>query len=270
MGRLVVEKLKQRMEAQDLIALVRSPEKATDLGIAARAFDYAKPETLAVGLQDIDHLMFISGSEIGKRAEQHRAVIEAAQQAGVKAVVYTSLLHADTSSLILAGEHLETEAMLKESGIPHTILRNGWYTENHYASIATSLQVGTLYGSAGQGKISSATREDYAEAAAVVLARGDHKGEIIELAGDQDYTLAELAQEISRQAHREIPYVDLPEARYAEVLSSHGLPAAFARAVASFDVGASQGALFHEGKELSQLIGRPTTSLGEAVKQALA
>jgi len=270
LGRLAVAKLKQRIDAGNLVALVRSPEKAADLGIEARAFDYTRPETLAEELKGIDHLLLISGSEVGQRRAQHKNIIEAAQKAGVKWIVYTSLLHADTSTLSLAGEHMETEKLLKESGIPHTILRNGWYTENYTGSVPGAVAGGGLAGSAGDGKISSATREDFAEAAAVVLTGEGHIGKVYELAGDEAYTLTDLAAEISKQTGKDISYNNLPEAEYAEVLSSFGIPAGLARALASFDTGASKGDLFDEGRVLSQLIGRPTTSLSDAVRKALS
>lgn len=270
LGRRVVEKLKQRADAGQLVALVRSPEKAADLGIAVQAFDYTRPETLAEGLKGIDHLLLISGNEIGQRKVQHQNIIEAAQKAGVKWIVYTSLLHADTSSLSLAGEHLETENLLAASGIPYTILRNGWYTENYTGSVPGALQAGAFAGSAGEGRISSATREDFAEAAAVVLSGEGHAGKVYELAGDEAYTLQELAAEVSKQTGRTIPYTNLPEEEYAGILASLGVPQPFAQALAGFDTGASKGDLYDEGKTLSQLIGRPTTPLSEAVRQVLA
>src|SRR5690606_20222290 len=128
LGRLVVEKLKQRVNAENLTALVRSPQKAADMGIEARVFDYTKPEILVDALQGIEYLLLISASEVGKRKVQHENVIKAAQQAGIQWIVYTSLLHADSSSLSLAEEHAATEEIIKSSGIPYTILRNGWYT----------------------------------------------------------------------------------------------------------------------------------------------
>ncbi len=269
LGRWAVEKLKQRLGGEQLIALVRTPEKAANLGIEVRPFDYTKAEQLAEGLKGVDHLLLISGNEIGQRAPQHRNIIEAAKKAEVKWIVYTSLLRADTTSLSLADEHVETENMLKDSGIPHTILRNGWYTENYTVSIPAALENGALVGSAGQGKISSATREDYAEAAAVVLSTQGHVGKVYELAGDESYTLDELAAELSRQVQREIPYKDLPEEQYAGILASAGIPEFYAKALASFDIDASNGALFDQGKELSKLISRETTSFSQAIKQAL-
>lgn len=270
LGRLIVEKLKQKVNAENLVALVRSPEKAADLGITARVFDYEKPETLTEGLQDIDHLLFISANEIGKREPQHRNVIDAAQKSGIKWIVYTSLLHADRSSLGLAPEHIATEFMLKESGIPHTVLRNGWYTENYTVSISGALENGAFVGSAGEGKISSATRDDFAEAAAVVLTNDGHVGKVYELAGDEHYTLKDLAEEISKQTGKDIPYNNLTEADFAGVLVSAGLPEGLAQVFASFDAGAEKNDLLDDGKVLSKLIGRPTTALADAVKNALA
>lgn len=269
LGRLVVEKLRKQVHAEDLVALVRSPEKAADLGIEARAFDYAKSGALADALKDIDHLLLISGSEVGQRKVQHENVIKAAQEAGVKWIVYTSLLHADTSSLSLAAEHVETEKLLKASGISHTTLRNGWYTENYTASVPGAVEAGAFIGSAGNGKVSSAAREDYAEAAAVVLTSDGHQGKVYELAGDVAYTLKDLAAEISSQTGKDIPYNNLPEEEYAGVLTSLGVPEGLAQAIAGWDIGASKNDLFDDNRVLSKLIGRPTTTMADTVKKAL-
>ena len=268
LGRLTIAKLKTLLPAGQIVALARSPEKA-DLGVEARTFDYDRPETLAPALAGVERLLLISSSEVGKRAPQHRAVIEAAKAAGVGEIVYTSLLHADRSPLSLAAEHVETEAALAESGIPHTILRNGWYAENYTGSIPTALQHGALIGAAGAGRVSGAARADYAEAAARVLAEGGHAGQTYELAADDAWTLADLAAEVSRQSGRDIPYVDLPEAEYAAALVKAGLPEGLAAAIAGWDAGAAQGALFDDGRALSRLIGRPTTPLADVVRAAL-
>lgn len=269
LGRLVVGKLKEKVSTDNIIALVRSPQKAADLGVEARQADYNKPETLGTALHGIDTLLLISGSEVGKRAAQHQNVIQAAKQAGVKWIVYTSILHADTSSISLAEEHRATEAALRDSGIPYTILRNGWYTENYTASIPGALAGGAFIGSAGEGKISSATRADFADAAVAVLTGEGHPGKIYELAGDEAYTLRDLAAEISRQTGKNIPYKNLPEADYAAALTSFGLPEGLAQAIAGWDVAASQGNLFDDNRQLSALIGRPTTPLPVAVADAL-
>lgn len=268
LGRLVVEKLKQKTNSENLIALVRSPAKAADLGIEARAFDYSKPETLTAPLQGIDYLLLISGAELGKRKTQHENVIKAALAANIKLIVYTSMLYADTSSLSLAPEHLATEDLLKASGIPYTILRNGWYTENYQNSISGAIDAGAFIGSAGEGKISSASREDYAEAAAVVLTSEGHQGKTYELAGDESFTLKDLAAEISRQTGKDIPYNNLPEEEYAGILKSAGLPEGLAQSIASWDIGASRGDLFNDSKVLSKLIGHPTTPFTDTVKKA--
>ncbi|MFD2238145.1 SDR family oxidoreductase [Aureimonas populi] len=269
LGRLVVEKLKQKTAASGIVALVRSPEKARDLGVEARAVDYASPETLDTALTGVDTLLLISSNEIGQRAVQHKNVIDAAKKAGVKRIVYTSLLHADTSPLNLAGEHRQTEADLKASGVAYTILRNGWYSENYTGSIGGAVAGGAFIGSAGEGRISAAPRADYAEAAVAVLTGAGHEGKTYELAGDTAWTLSDLAAEISRQTGKDIPYKNLPEADYAAALASHGVPEGFAASIASWDAGVSQGALFDDAKQLSALIGRPTTPLSVPVAAAL-
>jgi len=269
LGRLVIQKLKQKVPASDIVALVRNPAKASDLGVAVREADYDRPETLGPALKGIDTLMFISASEIGKRLAQHRNVIAAAKKAGVKRIVYTSLLHADKSPINLASEHLPTENEIKASGIPYTILRNGWYTENYTGSIGGALAGGAFLGSAGSGRISSAARSDYADAAVEAVAGKGHEGKTYELAGDSSWTLDDLAKEISRQTGKNIPYRNLPEAEYAKTLEGFGLPKPVAGAVASWDTGASQGGLFDESRQLSRLIGHPTTPMPDTVRDAL-
>ena len=269
LGRLVIAALKKQASPGEVIALARNPATAQGPGVPARAADYSQPATLDAALQGIDTLLLVSSSEIGQRTAQHRNVIEAARRAGVGRLVYTSLLHADSSPISLAAEHVETEVALKASGIAYTILRNGWYTENYTGSVAGALAGGAFIGSAGDGRISAATRADFADAAAAVLTGSGHEGRTYELAGDTSFSLAELAAEISRQTARALPYVNLPEAEYAATLAGFGLPEFLAKRLAAWDVDASRGALFDEGRELSRLIGRPTTSLAEAVAAAL-
>ena len=271
LGRYVVNKLKSKIPAGNIVAIVRAPGKASDLGVAARVADYSKPDTLERALFGVETLLLISSNEIGQRSVQHRNVIDAAKKANVQWIVYTSLLHAETSAIkALSGEHLDTEADLKASGLPYTILRNGWYSENYTASVRGAIDGGAFLGCADGAKISSAARADYAEAAVVVLTSEGHKGKTYELAGDKAYTLSELAAEISRQSGKNIPYKNLSEVDYAAALASFGLPAPLARAIASFDTGAAQGALFDDGQQLSILIGRPTTPIATSVAEALA
>ena len=270
LGRLVVKGLQAKVQLADIVALVRTPGRAAELGVAAREADYARPETLDRAFAGIHTLLLISTSELGeRRAAQHHSVIEAAKRAGIQRIVYTSLLHADTSPLSLADGHRGTEAELKASGIPTTLLRNGWYTENYTASVAAALAGGAFLGCAGNGRISSAVRSDYAEAAVAVLSSGGHDGRTYELAGDEAYTLSDLAAEISRQSGKTIAYKDLTETEYAAALTGLGLPDVLARAYAGYDAGAAQGALFDDSRQLSALIGRPTTPLATAVAEAI-
>ena len=272
LGRLVIGSLLKKMPASEIIAAVRNGEKARDLaakGVHVRIADYDQPQAWDGALKGAEKVLLISSSEIGQRARQHRSVIDAAKRAGVKLLVYTSVLHADTSVLGLAAEHRETEAAIRASGLPHTLLRNGWYTENYMAGIPAALSLGALYGCAGQGRIASAARSDFAEAAAAVLTADGQAGKVYELAGDRAYTMAELAAEISRQTGRSIKYVDLPEADFREALIKAGLPEAVASLVADSGTGASKGALFDESRDLARLINRPTTPLALSVTAAL-
>ncbi|QJR37701.1 SDR family oxidoreductase [Gemmatimonas groenlandica] len=269
LGRLVIQQLVARNTGTQVVALARSLEKAADLGVAARVADYEQPDTLDAALAGVDTLLLISSNEIGKRASQHAAVVSAASRAGVKRLVYTSLLNADTSPIDLAEEHRATEAAIQASGIPFTILRNGWYTENYTGSIGGALAGGAIMGSAGDGRVSGATREDFAAAAVAVLLGTGHLGKTYELAGDHAFTLRELAAELSKQAGKDIPYRDLAAADYAAALAGFGVPEGIARAIAGWDVDASVGALYDNGEQLSRLIGRPTTPLSTAVAAAL-
>lgn len=270
LGTLVVNELKKKGYEKDIIALVRNVEKAKDLGIEARAFDYNKADTLQASLSGIDTLLLISGSEIGQRTQQHINVIEAAKKAGVKHFIYTSLLHADKSSLSLGLEHAATEEALKKSGIPYTILRNGWYTENYLGSVPSALQFNAMIGSAGEGKIASASRQDYAEAAVAVILGQGHENKTYELAGDEAYTLADFAAELSKLTGKNIPYQNMPVAEYSKILASTGMPQMYADAIAGFDAGAANNDLYHDGKDLSKLIGRKTTPLTSTLKAALS
>lgn len=269
LGSQVVEQLKSRVSNENIVALVRDTEKAANLGVETREFDYSRPDNLSKALNGIDRLLLISGTEFGQRSAQHKNVINAAKEAGVKWIVYTSVLHADTSHLNLAAEHVETEEILTNSGIEFTILRNGWYSENYTASVPGAVGGGAFLGSAKDGKISSAARADYAEAAAIVIANETHKGEVYELAGDDFYTLTDLAAMISEQTGKNIPYNNLPEEEYANILKNIGLPEGLAIGLASWDVSASRGALFDNSRTLSSILGRPTTPISESVKVAL-
>lgn len=269
LGTIVIKELKKRIPTDEIVALVRSPEKASNLGVETRKFDYNNRDGLTESLKGIDRLLLISSNEIGQRAKQHLNVIEAAWENGVKWIVYTSLLHADKSSLSLATEHHTTEQAIIDSGIDYTILRNGWYTENYANSIKGAVDGGAYIGSASNGRISSASRADYAEAAAVVITNESHKGKIYELAGDDSYTLHDLAAEVSKQSGKKIPYKNLTEGEYIDALKSFNVPGPLAEAIAGWDVSASNDDLYDDSHQLSLIIGRPTTPLSESVREAL-
>lgn len=269
LGRLTVEALKMRVGPRKIVAAVREPSRAHDLHVRAVEADYARPETLIPAFAGAETLLLISSNVLGHRVSQHRNVIRAAEAAGVTRLVYTSLLRADVSPLSLAEDHRQTEADIRASSLVYTILRNSWYSENYTGSIHAALERGEIEGSAGGGKISSALRADYAEAAAVIVAGDDHGGKTYEFAGDEAYTLTELAAEVSRQTGREIRYRDMPVCEYAVKLQARGVPSGFAEALASWDAAAAKGALFDDGRQLSAIIGRPTSGLAAAVSLAL-
>lgn len=266
LGRLAFAALKAR--GASAIALARAPAKAADLGVETRAFDYTRPD--AAALQGVDLLVLISSSDFNDREGQHRAVIEAAKAAGVGHIVYTSILKGDASPMLMAEDHKGTEALLKASGIAHTLLRNGWYTENFTGALPASVAHGAMVGSAGTGRISGAARKDYAEAIAAVVTDPAKLGKTYELAGDTAFTLPEMAAEVSAIAGKTVPYHSLPKADYAKILEGFGLPAGFAQVLADSDDQASRGALFDDSRSLSALIGRPTTPMAESVAAALA
>jgi len=269
LGHLVLQNLLKTTAASQIVAIVRNPAKAEALsqqGIVVRQADYTDEAAFTAALQGVDKLLLISSSEVGQRTPQHRNVIHAAKAAGVKFIAYTSLLHADKSPLGLHVEHVETEKMLADSGIPYALLRNGWYTENYLASAPPALEHGVFIGAAGDGKIASATRADYAEAAAHVIAEEGHAGKVYELAGDEAWTLSELAAALSKQSGKNVVYQNLSEADFAAALKSVGLPAGLADMLADSDVGAAKGGLFDDSRTLSTLIGRPTTPIHDSIR----
>lgn len=273
LGRLVLEDLLARgAPAGGIVAAVRTPAKAADLaalGVQIREADYDRPETLSAALAGADRLLLISGSEVGQRVPQHRNVVEAAVAAGVGLIGYTSVLNADTTGIGLAAEHRATERLIRESGLPFVLLRNGWYIENYTSNLAPALQHGAILGSAGDGRISAATRADYAAAAAAVIRGEGHEGRVYELGGAPAFTMAELAAEVSAQSGQEIAYRDLPAEEYQAALVAAGLPEPVAAMLVDWDLGVARGDLFTASDDLSRLIGRPTTSLATAVAAAL-
>ncbi|EOG5373580.1 SDR family oxidoreductase [Cronobacter turicensis] len=272
LGLRVIDTLLNTVAAQEIVAIVRNPAKAATLsakGVQVRAADYGDVAALTAALAGVEKLLLISSSEVGQRAPQHRNVIDAAKTAGVKLIAYTSLLHADRSPLGLADEHAATEKMLADAGIPYVLLRNGWYTENYLASVPPALEHGVFIGSAGDGKIASASRQDYAEAAAKVLTLDNQAGRVYELAGDNAWTLRDLTALLSKETGKTVAYQNLSEADFAAALAGAGLPEGFAKLLADSDIGASKGGLFDDSRQLSALIGRPTTSLETSLRESL-
>jgi NAD(P)H dehydrogenase (quinone) len=271
-GRLVVAALLEKIPPTQIVGVVRNVSAARDLaerGIELRAASYENVPALDAALTGATKVLLISSSEVGHRAQQHHNVIEAAKRAGVKLLAYTSILHADKNAMALATEHLTTEKEIRASGLPYALLRNSWYTENYTGRIAAALQTGTVLGAAKSGRISAAARADYAAAAAAVLTSAENQaGKVYELAGDNAFTVADYAAEIAKQSGKSIVYQDMPEAQYKAALIANGLPEPYAAALADSDAKIAEGVLYDASKQLSKLIGRPTTTLVQSVAAA--
>ncbi|MEU6625306.1 SDR family oxidoreductase [Streptomyces litmocidini] len=275
LGRLVVDALLETVPAESVVAVVRDKAKAADLaerGVELRVADYGRPETLAEVFEAGDRVLLISGSEVGQRVAQHRAVIDAAKAAGVAQLAYTGVLGGPEADFTLADEHKATEELILASGLPYTFLRNGWYSENYTANLAPVLAHGAVVASAGEGRVASASRADYAAAAAAVLTgpAEEHLNRTYELSGDTAWSFAEYAAEVAARSGREITYSDVPAATHLEILTGAGVPRPFAEILVDVDRAVAGGALALRTGDLARLIGRPTTPIAVSIEEALA
>ncbi|WP_404381574.1 SDR family oxidoreductase [Knoellia locipacati] len=274
LGRLAIDALLARGVApRDIAAFVRDKAKASDLaerGVHVRVGSYEEAASLDAALLGIDRVLLVSGSEVGQRVAQHQNVIDAAVRADVELVAYTSIVRADSSPLALAVEHRATEEALAASGLPHVLLRNSWYVENYTAQAAQHVEHGVVLGAAGEGRVSAATRADFAEAAAAVITADGQAGQVYELGGDAAFTLDEYAAALSEQSGTAVAYRDLTVEDYAAALVQAGLPEGYAQVLAASDDGLKHGALLVETGDLSRLLGRPTTPLAQAIAAAVA
>lgn len=272
LGRIVVKQLLKHAPDQSIVAAARNPTNVADLvalGAEARALDYERPETLATAFRGATRVLLVSSNVIGERVRQHRAVVDAAVSASVSFIAYTSVLRAPTSLLGLAAEHKATEEYIAASKIPYAFLRNSWYTENYTENIAAALANGAFLGCAGSGRIAHASRADYAEAAAIVLAEGRQGPSTYELAGDERLTMAELASIVGEWAKKPIGYVNVSPEKHREVLLGAGLPQAYADLLVDSDQGIEQGALDDTTGELRALLRRPTLTLRQVLENTV-
>lgn len=272
-GRLTVESLLQRgVPAREIVATGRRLDRLKDLadrGVTVRAADYADPASLRAAFEGATRLLLVSGSDPGVRVEHHRNVIEAARRNSVSMLAYTSIVNAPASTMRMARDHQASEALLAQSGLPFVLLRNSWYIENYTARLAAVLEQGAIFGSAGEGRVSAATRAEYAQAAAAVLTGDGHQDRAYELGGDMAFTLAELAAEIAAQSGTQVRYADLPEADYARALAENGVPQPYAETLADADQGLRRGELRTDSGDLRRLLGRPTIPFADAIAAAL-
>lgn len=273
LGRLVIDGLLERVPAGEIAAVVRDEAKAADLaarGVELRVADYNHPGSLKAAFGAGDKVLLISGSEVGRRAAQHQAVIDAAKEAGVALLAYTGVLGGPKADLKLADEHKYTEQAILDSGLPYVFLRNGWYSEVYTENMAQPLATGTVVGSAGEGRIASAARADYAAAAVAVLTGEGHENKAYELAGDVTYSPSEYAAELARQSGKPVSYANLPADQHLALLTGAGVPDGFAEILVDVDAAISRGLLAGPGPDLSRLIGRPTTPIADSIAAGLA
>lgn len=274
LGRLVVSSLLDRgADPASVVAIVRDPAKAADLaarGVQVREADYAQTDALRAALKGVDRLLLVSSSDVGQRVAHHVNVIDAAESAGVGLLAYTSVLNADTTSMLLAKDHQDTEQRLSTATVPVVLLRNGWYVENYTGQLDVTFEHG-LVGSGQDGRFDPAGRIDFAEAAAAVLVSDeDQGGRVYELAGDEAVTLADIAAAIGEASGRPVAYVDLPVDRYAEILAGAGLPTPFNEVIADSSAAIARGELASDSRDLTRLIGRPTTPVAEVIREIVA
>ncbi|MGF4046248.1 SDR family oxidoreductase [Paenarthrobacter nitroguajacolicus] len=273
-GRAAIDALLRRgVPAHQIVAVGRNPEKLAELsglGIATRVADYGDPAALKAAFADVEKLLFVSGTEVGTRLQQHRNVVDAAARAGVGLIAYTSVVKADTSTLMVAPDHKATEAYIRESGLPFVFLRNSWYMANYTDMAAAYVGTGEVLGAAGDGRVSAATHADYADAAAAVLSTSGHENTVYELGGDTAFTVGEYAQALSESSNRDVVYRDLSKGDYVAALGGFGFPADLAEVFADGDLGVARGDLLIDSGDLGRLIGRPTAKMRDAVADALS
>ncbi|WP_342563552.1 SDR family oxidoreductase [Paenibacillus sp. FSL R7-0345] len=267
-GSIVAEALLKTVSADSLVASVRNPEKAESLrsrGVDVRHGDFDQPETLDQAFAGVDRLLLVSADgDNDTRIRQHKAAVDAAVRAGVGFIAYTSVGHAESSSLFLAPVHKATEQFIRESGIPYAFLRNNWYLENEAGSIQAAAAGAPWLTSAGEGKVGWATRRDYAEAAAAVLTGEGHDNTVYELSG-KPLTQAELAAVAGGVLGKDIPVQQVDDETYASVMAGAGVPEAALPIVVAIQAAIREGALDIESGDLEKLLQRPQTPLSEGI-----
>ncbi|MGH3250344.1 MAG: SDR family oxidoreductase [Trebonia sp.] len=273
LGRLVVRHLLARVPADQVAVVVRDPARATHPaghGVEVRVADHDVPESLIGAFNAGDRVLLISGNQFGRRLAQHDAVIGAARAAEVALLAYTSILGGPAARFAVADDHHVTEKAIEDSGLPYTFLRNGWYTENYTGQLASVLARGAVIGTApADSRLATATRDDYAAAAAAVLARAGHENRIYELSGDTAWSLRDYVAEVSRQSGKDVTYQRLPADQYRRILADSGLPEAMLAVFTDTEDAIARGELATTTGELSRLIGRPTTPVATTITTEL-
>jgi NAD(P)H dehydrogenase (quinone) len=273
LGRMIIaDLLAAGVPADEITAVARSKEKAADLvarGVRLHVADYDRPETFAGAFRPEDRVLLISGTDVGRRAAQHAAVIDAAKAAGVAQLAYLGVFGGPKADFLLAGDHRETERMILDSGLPYTFLRNNWYSEMYVGDLPGTVERGAIVTNAPAGsRIATAPRTDDAAAAAVVMNEDGHLNKAYELGGDTAWSFEEFAEEVSRQTGTKVVHTSVTAAERQAILTGAGVPAAFAEILVDVDDAIGRGALASTPGDLSRLIGRPTTPIADSIAAA--
>jgi NAD(P)H dehydrogenase (quinone) len=270
LGSRIVQHLAKQLPAGSVVAGGRNAAKAP-VGVEFRKLDYTDPASIDAALVGVNRVVLVSGTDVGKRVPQHKAVIDAATRAGVQLLGYTSILKADSNPFLLATEHRGTEEVLAAGKLPYILLRNGWYSENYTSTAAMTIQAGVIRSASANARFSTAPRDDYAAAAAALILRDDHKpGQAYELAGSSNFSKQELAELLSRKSGKQVVVENLSESEYVASLVQVGLPEPIAKILADSDSKSAAGWLFDDSRTLERAIGRPTVTLEKTLDGVLA
>ncbi|MDB5103613.1 MAG: hypothetical protein JWP91_1302 [Fibrobacteres bacterium] len=271
-GSKVMERLLEHVPAKHLIASVTDPKRAGNLkkrGVDVRHGDFDFTHTLDHAFKGADRMLLISTmGDNETRIRQHLAAVEAARQAKVKFIAYTSIAKADNTSLWLGEVHRATETAIRATGIPFCLLRNNWYLENEAPVFKAALDGAPVTTSAGEGKVGWALRSDYALAAANVLTGTGHGNKVYELSGPP-LTYPGLAAVMSTVIKRQVPYHNLDDSTFAKFLSQSGWPQELVFLTVEIHRAIREGALDVNRLDLETLMGRPVTPLANGIEEVL-